>query len=330
MLRSLFLALFSLSSSASEPEYAHADLPVGPFTLTERSGKDVSREELKGKVWIAHFFFSQCADCNSKTLPTMRALQKTFAGRPDVMLVSISVDPADGDRLQPYAQSQAADSEQWMFLTGSEAYVHAVIEKAFFQGAQRNPNRKSESDAFIHSFSLLVIDRNGVIDGYVDGTNPEAAAVVARHVRAIAGRKYILPAVNAGLNGLCAVLLVTGYVAIRRRRETLHKSCMLAALVVSIVFLSSYLFFHFVVQDRRTTTFRGEGWIWWTYYMILWTHSVLAAAVAPLAFFVAYQGLENRRSRHVRVARWTLPIWLYVSITGVMVYVLLYEVYPPF
>ena len=85
-----------------------------------------------------------------------------------------------------------------------------------------------------------------------------------------------------------------------------------------------------VVQEGRPTEFRGAGWVRVVYFTILSTHTVLAAVVAPLALFVAYQGLRDRRPRHVRVARWTLPIWLYVSVTGVVVYALLYLVYPPY
>jgi len=148
-------------------------------------------------------------------------------------------------------------------------------------------------------------------------------------VRELVRAKFLLPAVNAVLNGLCAVLLVLGYAAIRLRRETLHKICMLSALFVSIIFLTSYLYFHFVVLDGRPTLFRGEGWIRPVYFAILGTHTVLAALVAPLALYVAYQGLRDHRPRHVKVAHWTLPIWLYVSVTGVVVYLMLYQLYPP-
>jgi protein SCO1/2/putative membrane protein len=281
---------------------------------------------------VAHFFFSQCnGDCN-KTRPVMHRLQEVFAGKPDVMLVSISVNP-DGDtaeQLQRYAQEQDADPDQWLFLTGSEAEVHAVIQNSFKKSAWRNRDAKSPGDAFGHSPDLLVIDRDGVIDGYVDGKSPDAAEVVARHVRDVAGRKYVLPAVNAALNGSCTLLLIAGYVAIRRRQEKPHIACMVLALVVSAVFLSCYLYFHFVTQAGQPTAFRGEGWVRPLYFTILLTHTVLAATVAPLALYVAYQGLRDRRPQHVRVARWTLPIWLYVSVTGVVVYWLLYQVYPPY
>ena len=134
-----------------------------------------------------------------------------------------------------------------------------------------------------------------------------------------------LPAVNAVLNASSAVLLVAGFVAIRKRAVGAHKTCMLSALGVSAIFLSSYLYYHFVVKDGHPTPFTGEGWIRIAYFTILLTHTILAVTVAPLALTTAYFGLSNKLARHMKLARWTLPIWLYVSITGVVVYWMLYR-----
>ncbi len=140
--------------------------------------------------------------------------------------------------------------------------------------------------------------------------------------------EHDLPSVNAFLNGLSAVLLVAGYRAVRNRRIVLHQTCMLTALGVSVLFLASYLYYHFQVKAGRPTPFPGEGWVRPVYFTILLTHTVLAAVAAPLALVTAYLGLRGRLTRHVRIARWTLPIWLYVSITGVVVYWMLYRLYP--
>jgi uncharacterized membrane protein YozB (DUF420 family) len=137
-----------------------------------------------------------------------------------------------------------------------------------------------------------------------------------------------LPSVNAALNGTSAILLVIGYAAIRRRKITVHKTCMLSALAVSTVFLVSYLYYHFVVRGGRPTAFTGEGGVRLIYFTILGSHTVLAAVTAPLAIITAYFGLRDRIDRHRRIARWTLPIWLYVSVTGVVVYWMLYHLYP--
>jgi putative membrane protein len=137
-----------------------------------------------------------------------------------------------------------------------------------------------------------------------------------------------LPHVNACLNGASALLLGVGYVAIRRRRVRFHVGCMLTALGVSLLFLVSYLYYHFAFKHGQPTHFTGEGAVRPFYYALLLSHTVLAALAAPLAIYTAYLGLCGKFARHRRVARWTWPIWLYVSITGVMVYSMLYHLYP--
>src|SRR5262249_36065243 len=137
-----------------------------------------------------------------------------------------------------------------------------------------------------------------------------------------------LPAVNAGLNGTSGLLLLLGYAAIRRRWIAVHKTCMLSALAVSAVFLASYLYYHFAVRGGEPTRFQGPDAVRYVYLAVLLSHTVLAVLVAPLALFTAYQGLHNQLGRHVKVARWTLPLWLYVSVTGVVVYWMLYQLYP--
>jgi len=137
-----------------------------------------------------------------------------------------------------------------------------------------------------------------------------------------------LPHVNASLNVLATVLLVVGYVLIRRGREVAHRRTMLACFAVSVVFLASYLTYHVNTAAVNRFPSYPPAAVRWTYYFILLTHVVLAAAVPVLAVATIALGLSDRRRMHVRVARWTLPIWLYVSITGVVVYVMLYHAFP--
>ena len=137
-----------------------------------------------------------------------------------------------------------------------------------------------------------------------------------------------LPFLNAVLNGTSAMLLLVGYAAIRRRAIGIHRACMLSALVVSVVFLTCYLYYHLVVRKGEPTRFTAQGWVRPFYFTLLVSHTLLAAVAAPLALVTAYQGLRLRYKRHVRIARWTLPIWLYVSVTGVVVYWMLYHLYP--
>jgi putative membrane protein len=131
-----------------------------------------------------------------------------------------------------------------------------------------------------------------------------------------------LPAVNAALNGLCAALLVVGFGFIRRRRIVAHRRTMKTAFVVSVLFLASYLTYHAHAGVHR---YPGTGFARSAYLVILATHTVLAAAVVPLVLRTLHLANRSRFVEHRRIARWTLPIWFYVSVTGVVVYVMLYH-----
>jgi len=133
---------------------------------------------------------------------------------------------------------------------------------------------------------------------------------------------HTLPAVNATLNAISGVLLVIGYALMRARRIELHRRVMIAAFVTSSLFLVCYLIYHAQVGSVR---FTREGFVRPLYFTILITHVTLAAAVLPLAIVTLTRGLKGRYPRHRAIARWTFPIWLYVSVTGVLVYVLLYQ-----
>lgn len=132
----------------------------------------------------------------------------------------------------------------------------------------------------------------------------------------------LLPTVNASLNALGAVCLVTGFALIRRGNMRAHRRAMLAACAFGVLFLISYLVYHFQVGSVR---FQGTGAIRSVYFVILISHTVLAAAVPVLAAITLVRALRERFDRHKAIARWTLPIWLYVSVTGVVVYLMLYQ-----
>jgi uncharacterized membrane protein YozB (DUF420 family) len=131
-----------------------------------------------------------------------------------------------------------------------------------------------------------------------------------------------LPTVNATLNGIAAVLLVIGWVLIRRRKIRAHRAVMLTAFACSILFLISYLVYHYQVGSVR---FQGEGAIRTVYFTILISHTLLATAVPFLVAITLFRALKERFAKHRAIARWTLPIWLYVSVTGVVVYWMLYR-----
>ncbi len=131
-----------------------------------------------------------------------------------------------------------------------------------------------------------------------------------------------LPALNAVLNATAAILLVTGYRLIRTGRRETHKKVMISAFGVSVLFLVSYLIYHFQVGSVR---FQKSGPIRTVYFTVLISHSILAAAVPFLAVATLWRAWKGRFERHRRIARWTLPVWLYVSVTGVVVYWMLYR-----
>ena len=131
-----------------------------------------------------------------------------------------------------------------------------------------------------------------------------------------------LPSINAALNAASAVLLIVGYYFIRQRRQQAHRACMLAAFSVSVLFLVSYVIYHF---HAGTTHFPGQGWIRPVYFALLLSHTTLAALVPFLALLTLSRALRQQFDRHRAIARWTLPVWLYVSVTGVIVYLMLYQ-----
>lgn len=133
-----------------------------------------------------------------------------------------------------------------------------------------------------------------------------------------------LPALNASLNSLSTVFLVAGYTLIRRGERRLHQVCMTGALITSAAFLISYVIYHANVGSRP---FPGQGAIRLVYFGILITHVILAATILPLALVTTMRALRAQYGAHVRIARWTLPLWLYVSVTGVVIYLMLYRMY---
>ena len=136
----------------------------------------------------------------------------------------------------------------------------------------------------------------------------------------------IFPAVNATLNGSSAVLLLIGRWFIGRGRISIHRAFMIAALVTSSAFLVSYLYYHAHV---RSVHFQGQGWSRPVYFSILISHTILAAVVVPMVIMTLSRALRERFDRHRAIARWTFPVWMYVSVTGVIVYVMLYHLFAP-
>lgn len=142
---------------------------------------------------------------------------------------------------------------------------------------------------------------------------------------------YDLPAVNATLNGLSACFLGAGFVFIRRKKIIAHRNCMISAFCVSVIFLCCYLTYHTwvaMVLHRGPTRFLNPPWFRPIYLTILLTHTVLAMLIVPMVLITLSRALREKFDRHKKIARWTWPLWMYVSITGVVVYLLLYQIFP--
>ncbi len=344
------MALIGLTSCQPPPSAEtreNIDFPLGDFTLTERSGREFTAADLRGKVWIASFIFTRCSGPCPQVTAAMADWQREFAGQPDVRLVTFTVDPEyDTPKiLSQYADRFHADADRWLFLTGKESDVYQLLREGFKVGASKNADA-APGEAVSHDTHLAVVDRRGRVRGYFsafpdpDSDDPEkdfqqSKARLRAKVNELLvedGPAAFYPPLNASLNAAAGVLLLLGYAAIRRRRVRLHVACMLLALAVSAVFLAFYLYFHLAIMHGQPTRFHDK-WpdaphgVEIAYIVILTSHTILAAATAPLALYTAALGLRGRWARHVWIARLTLPIWLYVSVTGVVVYWMLYRLY---
>jgi putative membrane protein len=133
------------------------------------------------------------------------------------------------------------------------------------------------------------------------------------------------PALNATLNGIAAVLLAAGYVAIRNGKREIHKKLMVSAFFVSCAFLVSYVIYH--ARIHQVIHFQGQGWIRPVYFTLLTSHTVLAVVIVPLILITLRRAWVQRFDKHRLIARWTLPLWFYVSVTGVIVYFMVYQIY---
>jgi cytochrome oxidase Cu insertion factor (SCO1/SenC/PrrC family) len=172
---SILPACLQTPSSSSPREQQPISFPLDDFTLTERSGRQVTRSDLLGKVWVASFVFTRCTGTCPQITHTMTRLQIDLADLPDVKLVTFTVDPARDNRkeLRLYADRFEADPDRWWFLTGEEAEIHRLLRESFKVAASRNANAKP-GDEFDHSTRLAVVDRRGNVRGYFQGMGEPA------------------------------------------------------------------------------------------------------------------------------------------------------------
>lgn len=306
--------------------------PLGPFQFTERSGRTVTDAELGSDVWVASFVFTRCQMSCPRISTVVKSLQDDTLRETGVRLVSITVDPDHDtpETLARYAESFSADPDRWWFLSGPKAGTYDLIREGFKLGvAPMDPNDpRFELMDIAHSEKLALVDRGNQVVGLFSAEDPEEVALLVKTAKRLdLGWVTRLPAINASLNGLATILLATGLVLIRSGRRQAHMVCMAATVAVSALFLACYLVYHAKIGGG--VPFRGVGAIRWAYFTILISHVVLAVVALPLILITLSRAIRRRFDRHSLIARVTFPVWLYVSVTGVVVYLMLYQLNVP-
>lgn len=298
---------------------------VPDFKVVERDGATLARRDLLGDVWIVDFVFSRCPTACPAMNSAIFELRRKL---PEIKVLTLSVDP-DHDTpqvLQAWVKTMGLEQAGWSWGSGVSEGEMQRIAQGFLQGAGRVEGK------IVHSERFVLLDRyariRGVFPVLDPGTfirDPEALPRIEAEARKVLAEPAIpvlkLPAVNACLNGGAGVLLIVGLLFIKSKRIGAHKACMLAALAASALFLASYLTTHHYLGS---TPYQGQGAIRIVYFSILITHTILAALVVPLALVTVYRAFKESFEDHRKIARWTFPIWLYVSVTGVVIYFMLY------
>lgn len=338
---------------------ATLDAPI--ITLTSQDNQPFNSQSLLGKVWVVDFIFTNCPGPCPIMTGNLSTLQKAIGPSDDVHLVSVTCDPWRDDpaTLKRYAESYGADLDHWTFLTGEFGEIQKYAAALFLTA--ENPREAAETQAkeegeaaqsrssqdhagpIVHSSRMVLIDRTGKVHDWYYGTEADdmqrliadvrtlAATPAAGATGTYAGVLSALPTVNASLNGIAALLLLIGRLLIRKGRRAAHMRVMLGAFMVSVVFLVCYLTYHTLRQMEQGlghTRWEVDGVMRWVYYAILISHVVLAATVPFLAIRTLWLALSGRFDAHRRLAVITWPIWMYVSVTGVMVYLMLYHLEP--
>lgn len=333
-------ALAQASPDASDPVRFGE---VGDFEFTERSGRSVSLAELRGAPWIAVPFFRGCTGpCPSLTTDLHTAFRAELAGS-GVRVVSFTLDAEvdTPERLREYAAEFGIEGDDWLFLTGPD---RAALQ-AFVRDELKVPVAESTEagveygSSITHGTRLPVVDAEGRIAGWYEcaratfGSTAEfegALGALVERAKALRPRPDTpLPLINASLNAVAFVLLLLGMRAIHGGERERHASLMRAAFLVSALFLASYLYYHLVVQaEVGPMPFHGKGAAKVAYLILLASHVILAMVNLPMVLRTLWLAHKEDWERHRWWARRTLPLWLYVSITGVIVYIVLYPLNP--
>ncbi len=294
---------------------------VEDFKLTNQDNKTITLADLKNQVWVADFVFTTCGGICPMMSKSMSAINQGFAKYKDVRMVSISVNPENDtpEALKAYSKKYQAN-DQWIFLTGPRDDIQKLATESFKVGDIK--------DIVFHSALFVLVDRRGRIRGYYDGTDKERMGRLTQDLPLVR-REIVLPlmpTINASLNGLAGIFLFCGFLAIRRRNVMLHRKLMLSAFSCSVLFLGCYVYYH--ATTHLLTRYQGEG-IWrGIYFFILGTHTPLAVLIVPFILLALRHALRGEFDKHTRITRKLFPAWMYVSVTGVVIYLMLYVFKP--
>ena len=349
------------TTTVAEPAPASLSVPTTPmvwqplddFSLTDQNGNTVTRDDLLGRPWVASFIFTSCVEFCPQITRAVKELSDRVRD-PDIRYVSFSVLPNidTPERLTEYAEVFGATDEQWMFLTGPKDEVYRLVNEGFQMFAQElfGKERKPGFEV-LHTNRVVLVNPDGVpVESFVaivdtdmvklrrilNGTDPfprpgeSARKQFEKAIAIIPTPGWIdwMPRINASLNGIATILLLLGFRWIKRGRTELHKKTMLTAFAVSCVFLACYLVYHFALRHytgSSSKSFQATGAVKHIYLVILVSHIILAFFVPPLAATTILKGLRGQWDSHRRFARITFPVWLYVSVTGVIIYLVVYH-----
>lgn len=314
----------------------------------------MTSDDLAHRVAIASFIFTRCPLSCPRITGVMQGLQDRLAGT-DVRLVSFSVDPEHDtpEVLAKYAERYGASPDRWWFLTGPQTTIYELIRDRFqLPVTQTTGPVGDDTESILHSDRLVLIG-HGRIVGYFESNDTKAVDTLIAKARRLSLPAWVanLPSVNATLNGLSAGLLFAGWLLIRRYRrgeaasqglptsESLirpgpwfhplvrgHIACMVSAVSASALFLACYLYYHY---RAGSMAFAHGGPLRVAYLTILLSHTLLATLSVPLILVTVRRGWAGQLGRHTAIGSLTLPIWLYVGVTGVVIYLMLYHLPVP-
>jgi protein SCO1/2/putative membrane protein len=349
------MGLTILVAGAARAEDPGVLFPAPAFSLTDQNGKTVTNEDLKGKTWLVDFIFTRCPGPCPIMTSKMVGLSKIVTS-PDVRFVSITVDPAYDTPavLKQYAEVRGATDPRFIFLTGERRTIYELAQKGFKLVAQAESARAP----ILHDERFLLVDGSGNVRGVYRSREDGSMAKLAMDAAAVASggtgdgsdgsiaggvgprlnvttapaltRRDVMlvqfPKLNASLNATAGIFLCFGMIMIKARKVKAHAACMIAAVVASTAFLACYLTYHYL-NGGRPTRFPESPWKP-VYLTILISHTILAVVILPMIAMTLVRAWRRQWDRHRRIASPTFWLWLYVSVTGVVVYWMLYVLGP--